>query len=137
MTLNEINKGVVENLGHTMYRVFNSFKPFLFVDGFEISSDSYIEVYYKEYLKDLNGDIIQDSIKMKYYVVANIPAKTELNELEEVAEVIPAWDGFTLWFNNTARTPITNTAGLIDSVEYTLGLLPMNIQTGYKLRSWA
>lgn len=137
MTLNEINKGVVPNLGHTMYRVFNSFKPFLFVENLNVSSDSYIEIYYKEYLKDLNGDIIQDSIKLKYYVVANVPAKTGLDENEQEIELIPAWNGFDIWYGGTARAPITNTNGIIDSVEYTLGLLPIDVANGYRLRSWA
>lgn len=137
MTLNEINIGVNAKLGLNVYRVFNSFKPFLFVDGLSVSSDSYIEVYYKEYMKDLEGDIIQDSIKLKYYVVANIQAKTGLDENESEIELIPAWNGFDLWYNSTARTPITNTTGLIDSIEYTLGLLPIDVQSGYRLKSWA
>lgn len=137
MILNEINIGVNTKLGLNVYRVFNSFKPFLFVNNLDVSSDSYIEVYYKEYMKDLEGSIIQDSIKTKFYVVANIPAKTGLNELEEVIELIPAWSGFDLWYNSMARTPITATTGIIDSVEYTLGLLPIDAPTGYRLRSWA
>ena len=137
MILNEINIGVNTKLGLSVYRVFNSFKPFLFVDGLNVSSDSYIEVYYKEYMKDLEGEIIQDSIKLKYYVVANIPAKTGLDENQNEIELIPAWNGFDLWYNSMARSPITLVNGIIDSVEYTLGVLPMDVPNAYRLKSWA
>jgi hypothetical protein len=135
MTLNEINKGIVPNMGLTMYRKFDSFKPLLFVDGLTVSSDSYIEVYYKEYLKDLNGKKINEVLK--HYVVCNIPAKIGVDENDQEVELIPAWNGFNLWYGGTARTPITNTTGLIDAVEYTLSILPQDVINGYKLKSWA
>jgi len=137
MILNEVNVGVNPKLGLSVYRVFNSFKPTLFINGLTITEDSYIEVYYNEYMKDLEGSIIQDSIKTKYYVVANIPAKTGLNEQGEVIELIPEWKGYNLWHAATARTPMATNVGLIDSVEYTLGILPLDAPTGYRLRSWA
>lgn len=137
MILNEINVGVNPKLGLSVYRVFNTFKPELYVNGLVISEDSFIKVYYNQYMKDLEENIIQESIELKYYVVANIPAKTGLNELGEVIELIPEWKGYTLWHAATARTPMSTNVGLIDSVEYTLGILPLDIPTGYRLRSWA
>lgn len=130
--VNEILIGTVPSLGLPLYRRFITFVPKIFINNGTVSLESYIEVQYEEYCKDLSGNIYNESHKKKYYVVANIPAVLD----ENGNEITPVWNAFDNWFNDLDRTPINpNTNGILDSVEYTLLNLPIGVPNGYTLQS--
>lgn len=52
----------------------------------------------------------------------------------ETVEDEPAWMAANDWFMGLARTPITETFGILDKIEYTLGGMPQNVPNGYVLQ---
>ena len=138
--INEVFVGNVPELNNLgMYRKFSTFAPELLVsEDNTILGTSKIRVWYHEYVKQTDGTIYQPSLKHKSYIVTDVPASPEIldeggNTIVPVQDYFPA---FTQWLTNIARTPINpETSGLLDSIEYVIGHLPINIPDGYTLTS--
>lgn len=207
--INEIQIGTIDQFnGMTMFRKYDSQRGFMpyykFIDDNTLSLDSNIEIPYIEYFKNSNGDEVLELRKHKCYIVANIPAKYENQQVlisstvyynigeiitpteyypvgyimapavydedgitiitpavisdgtqilnpaviatgneikipavyeDQQVEISPAWNAANNWFMSVARTPITAPYGIMDSIEMTLSLLPINTPNGYVLQA--
>jgi hypothetical protein len=108
-----------------------------------------IIIPYIEFFKNSNGQIVDALTRKKIYIVGNISATyyTEGDDIPEGKQIgdikTPAWPAANNWFFNLARTPITQQQqidfltqfrGILDSIEYTLRQLPMNVPDRYILQ---
>jgi hypothetical protein len=127
MIINEIEIGVVSFLnGMTMYRKFDIRKGFQTVfdfteneDGsYTMTENSYIVINYIQLYRNSDGDEVVSLREYKNYILGN-------------AANYPVASG---WYNTLSRTPVTLNTGIVDSIEYTIGILPLNIPNGYQLQ---
>jgi hypothetical protein len=127
--LNEIIIGQVEKYnGMTMCRkvsLTNAFKGEYYINDAEteLLPHSRIVVFYNEYFKNSEGQIVNElTVKNKNYVLFDEQFETEGRE---------KWLPVSVWFNGIARTPVTLANGVLDSIELTLSKLPINVTTDY------
>lgn len=113
---NEIQIGANPSLNNLiMFRKVNNL-PFIphyyFDENDEISVDqSKIVVNYIQYYKNSSNQIIDKLTEVRSYEVRGQRA--------------------TNWFLQLAKTPINNMNGIMDEIEGTLSLLPLNIPDGF------
>ena len=143
--INPINKGAYSAYNNmTMWRKYDSeigFKTRFKVNEQNDTLDGYnnIVVPYIQYFTNESGSLVEKLSVGKTYQVVNypatyyidgdtIPSGSQIGDVKTTACMM-AND----WFLGLARTPVNVAAGVMDSIEYTLNLLPQDIPDGFKL----